>query len=165
MEWVEKLGESKEKAEMRDWGSQDESTHGSKIKIRLKLSTCLHKDWCLLSKWRPRKERQRVRLPKRGEWGIKKIRLWVLRDQLLKLLFWAMRSSGPVEGTGVSSKVWSWHCPSLSFPLFVGPSSEVQPAYFWGFYIQYRGCSVDSSRIYPLGSIPSPPCRSCPSCL
>lgn len=38
MVWVEKLGESKEKAEMWDWGSQDESTHGSKIKIRLKLA-------------------------------------------------------------------------------------------------------------------------------
>lgn len=60
MECVGKLGgESKEKEEMRVLGSQAESTHSSKIKIRLKLRPCLHNIWCLLSKWRPRKERQR----------------------------------------------------------------------------------------------------------
>ena len=43
IESVEKLGgERKKRLEMRGWGSQDLSTHDSKIKIGLNPSPCLY---------------------------------------------------------------------------------------------------------------------------
>ena len=61
------------KSRMRVLGSQAESAHSSKIKLRLKLRPCLHKVWCLLSKWRPRKERQRWDSPKGVNGEIKRL--------------------------------------------------------------------------------------------
>lgn len=45
----------------------------------------------MLSKSRSRKERQKMRPPKRGEWGNKKLRLCAFRNQLLQCLLKAQK--------------------------------------------------------------------------
>lgn len=86
---------------------------------------------CLLSKWRPRKERQRTRLPngENGEWKAGSLGCKILESSTSSHLSGVMKSSGLVDGAGVLLKLGL----DIGFPISAGSSLEVWPAHFWGF--------------------------------